>query len=82
MTNTLGGGGSFRHFLDHIGGASVGWLADMDKHRYDFSKESNDELEKDVRSWTDTVDLKALEQERDCYLRDLIKAKAKSTYFK
>lgn len=82
MTNTLGGGGDFKHFLDHIGSAATGWLADMDKHPYDFSEASNQKLAEEVESWTKTLDTKALEEERDSYLRRLVKAKAESTYLK
>ena len=82
MTSVLGGGGDFRHFINHIGRASTAWLEDMDKHRFEYTTENIDRLSDNVEDWTKTVDLESVERERDEFLADLVKSKAGSRHLK
>lgn len=69
MTNTLGGGGSFSYFVDHLGPAMKTWLDDMQQNHFDFnSQEAADELKSKVNEWVSNVDLKAVESNRDAIL--------------
>lgn len=82
MTNILGGGGDFKHFLHHIGTAASGWLDDMDTHRFEFTSDNFDSFAENVEDWAKTLDVDSLEKERDQYLVDLVKAKSEAKYLK
>ncbi|PLB48402.1 hypothetical protein P170DRAFT_386855 [Aspergillus steynii IBT 23096] len=76
MTNTLGGGGDFTHFMDHLGPALKSWLDDMDQHRFDIGSEDRvGALKKTVNEWVAQVDLKKHEADRDALLADLVRSK-------
>lgn len=79
MSNALGGGGSFRHFVDHIGSAMESWEEDMRRHRFDWSKENIDALDGTVSSWVDTVDLNKVVEARDDRLIGLTKDESGSS---
>lgn len=76
VTNALGGGGNFRHFVDHIGSAFASWEGDMNRHKFDWSREKIDTLDGSVKDWIGTVDLKKVAKERDERLIGLIKDRA------
>jgi 3-hydroxyacyl-CoA dehydrogenase len=82
MTNTLGGGGSLRHLLEHIGKAAEVWNEDMKKHAFELTPENINILDASVQKWTKETDMKSLEAERDDMLMTLIAAKDTSSYFK
>ena len=65
MTNTLGGGANFSHFMDHLGPALQGWLGDMEKHKFDFSPQQVDSVKDKVNDWVSQLDLKEIEANRD-----------------
>lgn len=76
MTNTLAGGGSFVHFMDHLGPAVASWIDDMEKHRFDMgSRDEIDDLKKRVDEWVSQVDLEKNGGERDALLVDLVRNK-------
>ena len=76
MTNTLGGGGDFSHFMDHLGPALKSWIDDMDQHRFDMtSQEKVDALKETVNEWVSQVDLVKREVERDVLLAGLVRTK-------
>ncbi|KAL4748557.1 hypothetical protein BDW72DRAFT_205526 [Aspergillus terricola var. indicus] len=73
MTNTLGGGGDFGHFMDHLGPALKYWLGDMHRHRLDFeSQEKTDVLKERVSEWVSNLNLSDLERRRDEGLAELV----------
>ncbi|BDD55278.1 hypothetical protein MAP00_000815 [Monascus purpureus] len=82
MNNALGGGGDFKHFLNHIGPAASRWLDDINERRFDFTRENMDRLAENVEGWTGTVYMKSVEKERDQYLVDLVKSKGESKHLK
>ncbi|KAL4903310.1 hypothetical protein BDW74DRAFT_54229 [Aspergillus multicolor] len=74
MTNTLGGGGDFGHFMDHLGPALKSWIYDMEAHRFDFEeKESVDKVKESVNGWVKGVNLEDVERRRDEGLVKLVK---------
>ncbi|RAK98708.1 3-hydroxyacyl-CoA dehyrogenase [Aspergillus ibericus CBS 121593] len=76
MTNTLGGGGDFGHFISHLGPALRCWLDDMQEHRFDLgSRERVDALKDIVDGWVKNVDLKKVEANRDELLAELVARK-------
>lgn len=76
MTNTLGGGASFAHFIDHLGPALKSWLDDMEAHKFDWgSKNTVEGLKDTVNAWVSQVDLKAVAGRRDVLLADLVRKK-------
>lgn len=79
MSNALGGGGSFRHFADHIGSAMKSWEEDMRQYQFDWSKENIDALDESVKSWVETVDLHKVAEERDDCLISLTRDKSGSS---
>ena len=79
MTNTLGGGGDFNHFMDHLGPALKTWLADMHEHKFDLDSQDVDVLKERVNEWISHVDLKEVEESRNELLVGLIKSKSKSS---
>ncbi|KAJ5782616.1 Dehydrogenase multihelical [Penicillium paradoxum] len=73
MTNTLGGGANFGHFMDHLGPALKSWLDDMQKHQFDFeSRESVEGLKSTVNEWVSDVDLDEVAKNRDTFLAGLV----------
>ncbi|EHK19702.1 uncharacterized protein TRIVIDRAFT_46955 [Trichoderma virens Gv29-8] len=79
MTNALGGGGSFRHLLEHIGMSAKPWVEDMRKHAFDLTPESLNTLDESVQSWINNVDIGQVERERDQVLLDLMESKSKAS---
>ncbi|CRL24058.1 Fatty oxidation complex, alpha subunit FadB [Penicillium camemberti] len=77
MTNTLGGGGDFNHFMDHLGPALKTWLDDMHRHEFDMS--SQDVLKERVNEWMSHVNLKEVEESRDKLLVGLIGSKSEGS---
>ncbi|KAF7529294.1 hypothetical protein PCG10_008004 [Penicillium crustosum] len=77
MTNTLGGGGDFNHFMDHLGPALETWLDDM--HRHEFDMNSQDTLKERVNEWISDVNLKEVEESRDKLLVGLIGSKSEGS---
>ncbi|KAJ5746940.1 uncharacterized protein N7511_008636 [Penicillium nucicola] len=76
MTNTLGGGGNFSHFVDHLGPALKTWLDDMQQHPFDFdSRDAIEDLKCKVNGWVSHVDLEAVESNRDKHLFNLVEDK-------
>ncbi|KAJ6000983.1 hypothetical protein N7481_001392 [Penicillium waksmanii] len=76
MTNVLGGGGDFRHLLEHLGPASRAWTEDMRNHEFDFNSESLDALNGSVQEWVSKVDVETEERKRDNSMLALIKDKS------
>ncbi|PWY83913.1 hypothetical protein BO94DRAFT_519523 [Aspergillus sclerotioniger CBS 115572] len=80
MTNTLGGGGDFGHFMDHLGPALRSWLDDMQEKRFDLGDgERVHALKETVNGWVEGVDLKRVERERDGLLAELVRGKVDAT---
>ncbi|PWY65434.1 3-hydroxyacyl-CoA dehyrogenase [Aspergillus eucalypticola CBS 122712] len=80
MTNTLGGGGDFTYFMDHLGPALKSWLDDMAMNQFDLgSEEQVNGLKKNVNGWISQVDLKKVEGNRDLLLANLVKSKLDQT---
>ncbi|KAJ5512605.1 Dehydrogenase multihelical [Penicillium fimorum] len=79
MTNTLGGGGDFNHFMDHLGPALKAWLDDMHRHEFDVDSRDVDVLKERVDEWTSQVNLKEVEKSRDKLLVSLIKSKTEGS---
>ncbi|KAF4771995.1 hypothetical protein HAV15_011137 [Penicillium sp. str.  len=75
MTNTLGGGGYFNHFMNHLGPALKTWLDDMHQHEFDIDSRDADVLEDKVKDWISRVNLKEIEERRDELLVGLIRSK-------
>ncbi|CAP79462.1 L-carnitine dehydrogenase [Penicillium chrysogenum] len=75
MTNTLGGGGDFNHFINHLGPALKIWLDDMHQHEFDIDSRDADVLEDKVKDWISRVNLKEIEERRDELLVGLIRSK-------
>lgn len=78
MTNVLGGGGNFRHMVEHLGPASKVWTDDMHKHEFDSSDpKSVNELSNNVEEWVSNIDLETLEKKRDRSMLGLVQEKSK-----
>ena len=77
MTNTLGGGGDFTHFMDHLGPALKLWLDDMEKHKFEFQPQQVESVKGTVNDWVSQVNLKKVEQDRDAFLGELVEKKQK-----
>ncbi|KAJ5352823.1 hypothetical protein N7452_001797 [Penicillium brevicompactum] len=77
MTNTLGGGGDFTHFMDHLGPALKLWLDDMEKHKFEFQPQQVESVKGTVHDWVSQVNLKKVEQDRDAFLGELVEKKQK-----
>lgn len=80
MTNTLGGGGDFDHFMDHLGPALKIWLDDM--HRHQFKLDSQEEvgiIKEKVKEWLSHVNLKEIEKNRDEFLSGLVRSKLETS---
>lgn len=68
MTNTLGGGGGPDGFKDlsvKLGPSITDWIKNMDKHRYQPSKEHFEQINESVKKYALEKDLGRLEKERD-----------------
>lgn len=77
MTNTLGGGGDFNHFMDHLGPALKTWLGDMRQHEFEMdSQEKVNDLKRMVNEWIVQADLEKIERDRDAFLSDLVRKKS------
>ncbi|KAJ5360352.1 Dehydrogenase multihelical [Penicillium concentricum] len=79
MTNTLGGGGDFNCFMNHLGPALKTWLEDMHRHEFDMDSQDMDVLKERVDEWTSQVNLKEIEESRDKILVGLIKSKTEGS---
>ncbi|KAJ5362794.1 hypothetical protein N7541_003638 [Penicillium brevicompactum] len=77
MTNTLGGGGDFTHFMDHLGPALKLWLDDMEKHKFEFQPQQVESVKGTVNDWVSQINLKKVEQDRDAFLGELVEKKQK-----
>jgi 3-hydroxyacyl-CoA dehydrogenase len=76
MTNALGGGGNFSHFVDHLGPALKTWLDDMEQNKFNFSsQDAVDDLKKKINGWVSSVDLQQIEKNRDAFLSSLVGGK-------
>lgn len=80
MTNTLGGGGDFKHFMDHLGPALKTWLDDMHRHEFDMDSQDVDVLKERVNEWISHVNLKEVEESRDELLVGLIRSKTEGSF--
>lgn len=79
MTNTLGGGGDFNHFMNHLGPALKTWLDDMHRHEFDTDSQDVNVLKERVDEWTSQVNLKEIEESRDKLLVGLVKSKTEDS---
>ncbi|KAJ5296516.1 uncharacterized protein N7443_007409 [Penicillium atrosanguineum] len=76
MTNALGGGGDFNHFIDHLGPAFKSWLDDMHQHQFKLdSPEEIGNVKGRVNDWVSRVNLEEVEKKRDEALVDLVRNK-------
>lgn len=66
ITNALGGGGDFRHFMDHLGPAVKAWKDDMDKNA--FNSDNKEELVKSVEEYVEKANLDAMQKQRDEFI--------------
>ncbi|KAB8071574.1 hypothetical protein BDV29DRAFT_159368 [Aspergillus leporis] len=82
VLNAMAGGGSFLHFLEHLGPAAKSWHDDMQKHAFEMTPKAIEELNRSVETTIPTTDLNALQQERDRVLLRLMDLKEKSTLLK
>ncbi|KAF7594643.1 hypothetical protein BBP40_008733 [Aspergillus hancockii] len=80
--NAMAGGGSFLHFLEHLGQAAKSWHDDMQKHTFEMTPHAIEDLNKIVETTIQTTDLSALQQERDDVLLRLMDLKATSSFLK
>src|SRR5699024_7151279 len=62
MTNCLGGGRSFRHFIDHIGPALQTWGDDMKQFEFDHEPEKKEKVTERVEEYVGGVDLDKVEK--------------------
>ncbi|KAB8207180.1 hypothetical protein BDV34DRAFT_234313 [Aspergillus parasiticus] len=77
--NAMAGGGSFQHFLEHLGPAAKSWHDDMQKHTFSMSPEAIQDLTRTVEPMVQATDLDALQKERDDVLLKLMDMKSKSS---
>lgn len=73
ITNTLGGGGDFRHFMDHLGPAVKSWKDDMDKHP--FNADDKEPLVKSVEEYAAKSNLQEVQQRRDEFILNALEFK-------
>ena len=81
MTNVLAGGGGnegFHHFLEHLGPASQVWAKDMNARAFQFDSEGLSRLEQSVKVWLSKVDTAEVEAQRDEFIMNVIRLKAKT----
>jgi 3-hydroxyacyl-CoA dehydrogenase len=77
MTNSLGGGGDFGHFMDHLGPALKIWLEDMHQHQFNMDSTTEKEnLKEKVNQLVSHVDIEKTEKDRDTFLTGLISARS------
>ncbi|KAE8331394.1 hypothetical protein BDV39DRAFT_218717 [Aspergillus sergii] len=77
--NAMAGGGSFQHFLEHLGPAAKSWHDDMHKHTFSMSPEAIQDLTRTVEPMVQATDLDTLQKERDDVLLKLMDMKSKSS---
>ncbi|BCR83082.1 uncharacterized protein ACHE_10484S [Aspergillus chevalieri] len=76
MTNALGGGRSFRHFIDHIGPAVKSWGDDMKQYEFGHEPEKRDKVTEKVEEYVGGVDLDEVEKRRDEFILNSIQFKS------
>ncbi|KAJ5974260.1 hypothetical protein N7481_011470 [Penicillium waksmanii] len=77
MTNLLGGGGDFGHFMDHLGPAMKSWLDNMHQHQFDMDSTTEKEnLKEKVNQLVSHVNIEKTEKDRDIFLTGLISARS------
>lgn len=76
MTNVLGGGRNFGHFIDHIGPAVHSWKVDMHKYEYNGEPEQKERLKERVGEYVEGVDLDAVEEKRDEFILNCLQLKS------
>lgn len=77
MTNLLGGGGDFGHFMDHLGPALKSWLDDMNQHQFNMDSTTEKEnLKEKVNQLVSHVDIEKTEKNRDTFLTGLISVRS------
>ncbi|KAE8368162.1 hypothetical protein BDV27DRAFT_168516 [Aspergillus caelatus] len=76
--NAMAGGGSFQHFLEHLGPAAKSWHDDMHKHTLGMTAEDIKELSRTVEPMVQATDLDNLQKERDQVLLKLMDMKSNS----
>ncbi|KOC16100.1 3-hydroxyacyl-CoA dehyrogenase [Aspergillus flavus AF70] len=77
--NAMAGGGSFQHFLGHLGPAAKSWHDDMHKHTFSMTPEAIQDLSRTVEPMVQATDLNTLQKERDDVLLKLIDMKSKTS---
>ncbi|KAE8394134.1 hypothetical protein BDV23DRAFT_179938 [Aspergillus alliaceus] len=80
--NALAGGGSFLHFMEHLGPAAKSWHDDMQKHTFEMTPQAIEDLNRVVEPTIAATDLDILQKERDDVLLRLMDLKAKSSLLK
>lgn len=76
MTNVLGGGRNFGHFIDHIGPAVHSWKVDMNKYEYNGEPEQKERLKERVGEYVEGVDLDGVEKKRDEFILNCLQLKS------
>ena len=77
--NAMAGGGSFQHFLEHLGPAAKSWHDDMHKHTFSMTPEAIQDLSRTVEPMVQATDLNTLQKERDDVLLKLMDMKSKTS---
>lgn len=77
MTNVLGGGRSFRHFIDHIGPAMKSWGDDMKQYEFAHEPEKKEKVTERVDEYVGGVDLDEVEKGRDEFILNSIQFKSR-----
>lgn len=76
MTNVLGGGRSFGHFIDHIGPAFQSWKDDMRQHEFRNEPEEKERLMERVKEYVEGTDLVQIEKRRDEFILNCLQSKS------
>ncbi|KAE8155327.1 hypothetical protein BDV25DRAFT_167735 [Aspergillus avenaceus] len=79
LLNALAGGGSFQHFIEHLGPALKSWHDDMQKHTFKMSEQDIQDLSKSVEPMFQQADLETIQRERDDALSRIIDMKDRSS---
>ena len=77
MTNALGGGRSFRHFIDHIGPAVKSWGDDMKQYEFRHEPEKKDKVTERVEDYVGGFNLDKVEKGRDEFILNSIQFKSR-----
>lgn len=77
MTNVLGGGRSFRHFIDQLGPAVKSWGDDMKQYDFGHEPEKKEKVTERVEEYVGGVDLDEVERGRDEFILNSIQFKAR-----